>query len=129
MSGTKPCITDPEKEYFPEDPANPDPNEYTLCSRDTSDNIFFVPRAPGYPYRCILDEMTYEQVTAVLERIPEAREDLMRITDDPTLLNMAMDVPLTEGEHEDADQLKAKLDPVSLPYYSVLNGNIDGTVR
>jgi hypothetical protein len=84
-----PCRRDPNQEYTPETLVNPDAAHCTLCTGDTSNNIFFVPRAPGFPGRCVLDELTFEQVESVLQRVPCAKKDLMRITDDPILLAMA----------------------------------------
>lgn len=126
---TPDCRRDPDKEYNPDDAVNPNPNQCTLCTGDTSNNMFFVPRAPGYPWRCVLDEMTYDQVSYVLERIPGAKEDLIRITDDPILLKMARDSELIESPIDDNERVRKRLNSNSLPMYTVLRGNIDGSVR
>ena len=118
------------RQYGPEDRVNPNHNCCTVCNKDTSNNIFFVPRAPGYPGRCILDEMTFEDVHRALTTIPKAKEDLLRITDDPELRDMAMESKLVQS---DADDNKVATDLINkrgtLPFYTVLRGNTDGTIR
>lgn len=124
-----PCRRDPDQEYDPEAGVNPDPNNCTLCTGDTSDNMFFVPRAPGYPPKCVLDELTYSQVLILLQRVPRAKPDLMRITDDPILLRMARESRLVEDPIEENERMRKKLHANSLPMYTVLKGNIDGSIR
>lgn len=121
------CGTDPLKEYDPDSPVNPRPNECTLCTGDTKDNIFCVPRAPGYPPRCILDEMTWDQVYEVLRMVPKAKGDLMRITCDPALLTLARDTELVESPFDESEKVQKRLDANSLPMYTLFNGNFDGT--
>jgi hypothetical protein len=127
--GVTPCRNDPNKEYGPEDPVNPDPAHCTLATGDTTNNIFFVPRAPGYPPRCVLDELTYEQVAIILQRVPCAKADLMRITDDQILLEMARDSRLIESPLDEDERMRKKMHENTLPIYTVLNGNFDGTPR
>jgi len=123
-----PCRRDPEKEYDPNLPVNPDPNHCTLCTGDKTDNIFYQPGAPGSHGRCILDELTYEQVYLVLERTPKAKKDLLRITDDPILIAMANDSRVVEDPIDEDERMRKRLHRNSLPLYSsVLNGNFDGT--
>jgi len=109
------------------DSCNPTP-ECTLCTGDKTDNIFFVPRAPGYPGRCILDEMTYEQVYEVLRRVPKAKADLIRITSDPTLLQLAQTTQLVQCPQIEADRVQRRLNRNTLPFYTLFRGNIGGDV-
>lgn len=125
--GSSPCRRDPNDQYDPGLRVNPDPNNCTLCTGNTSNNIFYVPRAPGYPWRCVLDELTYEQVSLVLQRVPGAKEDLMRITDDPILLALARDSRLVGSDLDESEQVRKRLHENSLPMYTVLKGNFDGT--
>lgn len=126
-----PCHDDPchEKlpEFGPDDPVNPDPTQCTLCTGDTSNNVFFSSRAPGFPGRCVLDEMTYEQVSMVIQRVPGAKEDLMRITDDPLLLKLASESCLVESPLDENERVQKRINANTLPMYTVLCGNIDGT--
>jgi hypothetical protein len=122
------CHRDPNQEYDPDAGVNPDPNNCTLCTGDTSDNIFFVPRAPGYPPKCVLDELTYSQVWILLQRVPKAKSDLLRITDDPILVRMAESSKLVESPHDEDERMRKKLHENSLPMYTVLKGNIDGSL-
>lgn len=107
---------------------NPNPR-CTLCTKDKINNIFCVPRAPGYPPRCILDEMTYEQVYEVLQRVPGAKRDLIKITDDPILLKLAETTRLRTPPQDAADRLQKKMNANSLPFYTVMRGNFDGHVK
>jgi len=108
---------------------NPDKNCCTVCTGDTTCNMFFQDRAAGFPGRCILDEMTYEQVQCILIRNPRAKYDLLRITDDPILLAMARDSKLLESPQADGERAAKKLNANSIPYYTLFKGNTDGTTR
>lgn len=122
------CGRDPDQEYDPDTLANPNPNQCTLCTGDVSDNIFFVPRATGYQGRCMLDEMTYDQISLTLSKVPKAKEDLIRITDDQILLRMARTSRLKESPLDEDEKMRKKLHENSLPFYTVLGGNVDGSI-
>lgn len=108
---------------------NPNKNCCTMCTGDTKCNVWFTLRAPGFPGRCILDEITYDEVYEVLRRNPKAADDLMRITNNPKLLALAREVKLTQTDQDDAEQAAKRLDANSLPFYTVMKGNGDGTIR
>lgn len=108
---------------------NPNKNCCTKCTGDTKCNIWFQLRAPGYPGRCILDELTYDQVYEVLRRNPNAARDLMRITTDPKLLSLAREVKLTESPQDDDARAEKLIDKNTLPYYTVMKGNTGGDIR
>lgn len=108
---------------------NPNKNCCTMCTGDTKCNVWFTLRAPGFPGRCILDEITYDEVYDVLRRNPQAADDLMRITNNPKLLALAREVKLSQTDQDDAEQAAKRLNSNSLPFYTVLRGNGDGTVR
>ena len=104
---------------------NPNHNTCTVCTGDTSNNIFFVPRGEGFPGRCILDEMTFGQVYAVLRRTPRAAVDLRKITDDPILLRMANTVTVVEPRDVADRRVMNRINPRSgLPYYYVFRGKL-----
>lgn len=121
-----PWRNDPNKEYDPDSPVNPDPTHFTVCTGDLTNNIFFIPKAPGYPGRAILDEMTYDQVHNALLTLPAAKKDLLRITDDPTLIAMANETKLVVSEFTEGDNTQRKFMQGTLPYYTILRGNWDG---
>ena len=106
----------------------------SVCTGDHSNNIFWREGAPGYPGQCILDSMDFEQLFVVLQRVPQAAEHLRRITSDQRLLKFANEVPLADSELAD-DQKAADLinkgrgNTGTLPFYTVLRGNSDGTIR
>lgn len=121
------CVEDPCANLCPTAPVNPDYPCSTVCTGDTSNNIWFEPGPPGFPGKCKLDLLTYEQVIAVLQRVPCARRDLLRITTDPCLVELANKVPLLVPEQEENKAVADRLMRNSLPFYTLLRGNIDGS--
>lgn len=111
------------------DDVNPFKNKCSMCTGDTKDNVWFQLRAPGFAGRCILDELTYDQVYDVLRRNPQAAKDLMRITTNPKLLSLAREVKLIKTDQQDDEEAARRLQANTLPYYTLHKGNTDGTVR
>lgn len=109
------------------DAVNLNPNDCTVCNGDTSDNIWFRPGPPGYPGKCKLDLLTYDQVHAVLSRVPCAKDHLLRITSDPCLIRLANTTRLRVAEIESNKMATDRINANTLPYYTVLRGNVDGT--
>ena len=109
-------------------PVNPDKNECTVCTLDTSDNLWFLPRAPGYPGRCVLDELTYDDVYQVLLRNPNAAADLARITDDCKLLALSREVKVEQDPLEDDKRFADNINRNTLPYYTQFAGNVGGDI-
>jgi hypothetical protein len=108
---------------------NPEKNCCTKCSGDPNNNIWFEIR-PGRPGRCILDELTYEQVWLVLLRNPNAKKDLLKITTDATLIQLANNVNLEVDELDDDQKVENMINKQgTLPYYTLFRGNIDGSIR
>jgi hypothetical protein len=73
----------------------------------------------------MLDTMTDQQVIYVLERDEEARADLLKVTSDPHLLELARTVPrLPTVERMDAEQAQYNQpnNPGSIPFYAVFRG-------
>jgi hypothetical protein len=113
------------------DDVNPNYQTCTVCDGDKSDpnNVWFVNGV------CKLDQLTYDQVWMVLQRVPRAKADLQKITKDPTLLSLANDARLISDPLDDD---KAAADLINkgrgtgagtLPYYTVLRGNTDGSIK
>ena len=116
------------------DPIN-QPNCPTKCTGDHTNNMFWREGAPGFPGQCILDQMDFEQLFVVLQRVPSAAEHLRRITSDEKLLTLAREVKLADSELAD-DQKAADMvnkgrgtGAGTLPFYTVLRGNSDGSIR
>ncbi len=98
-------------------PPPPAPGTFTFCDGDTTNNYWVEDGV------CMLDTLRVDQVVYALERNPEARADLRRVTSDPELLKMADEVPtLPSKEEEDALQQTHNND--ILPYYTVFRGNL-----
>ncbi len=101
---------------------NPEKNCCTVCSGDLADNVWFVNG------KCLLDELTYEQVWEVMLRNPDAKKHLQRITADPTLLLLARDTSLIKDEIEDDRQAVKRIDGEGLPFYKIFRGNTGGDI-
>jgi len=74
---------------------------------------------------CMLDTMCDEQIIYVLERDEQARMDLLQITSDPHLLELARTVPrLPTVEQMDVEQaqLNQPNNSGSIPFYSIFRG-------
>lgn len=137
--GPNPCSSVPQlNEIDLSTNINATPNVCTFCTGDTTDNIWFIPGAPGYPGQCRLDQLTFEQVHDVLQRVPQAKKDLLRITTDPVLVQLANETRLTNDDIE-ADQKSvnlinrgvAGLNPGTnrtIPFYTVFRGNFGGDI-
>lgn len=104
------------------DDVNPNPQSCTVCTGDTANNIFFVNG------RCKLDQMTYEQVYFLLQRVPRAKADLMRVTNDPTLLSLAREARPSNQDQLDDQRAQKIINGNTLPMYNVFKGNPNGNV-
>lgn len=104
------------------DDVNPDPHGCTVCTGDTKENIFFVEG------RCKLDQMTYDQVYFLLQRVPRAKDDLVRITRDPTLLLLARDARPSNQDDIDSRRMEKLINGNSIPLYTALKGNPTGNI-
>jgi len=78
--------------------------------------------APGI---CLLDTMCRAQVIYSIERDDKARDDLLAVTSDPELRQLAHTVPrLPTAEVADMEQsyLNRSNDPASIPFYAISRG-------
>jgi len=97
----------------------------TRCDRDTANNVWVEHGVgPGdclTPGVCLLDSMNDCDIIYVLERNERARADLLRVTSDPHLIDLANQVQrLPLGEEEDA--LMNMLNNEPLPLYTHFHG-------
>lgn len=125
--GFNPCSCG--SQAFMNTKVNLDPNCCTVCTGDTECNIWFEPGPPGYPGKCKLDLMTYEQVHRVLQRVPYAKAQLLKITSDECLIRLANNTKLIVPPQEASQLVERRLNANTIPYYTVLRGNTDGTPR
>lgn len=99
----------------------------TKCDGNTKDNVW-VERGPSPGDEdcigiCLLDTMSEAQVIHSVERDDQARADLLRVTTDPRLLEIARTTPrlLTE-EWSDTTQKTVNRSSESIPFYSIFRG-------
>jgi hypothetical protein len=74
---------------------------------------------------CLLDTMSDAQVIYTIEHDEAAREDLLRVTTDPRLIELATTVPrLPVVEEVDAEQAvnNRTNEPSAIPFYAVFRG-------
>lgn len=112
-------------EINPDDDVNPG-RGCTVCTGDVTNNVWFVARAPGFAGRCILDELTFDQVAHVLSKNPRAKADLLRITTDPRLVRLANEAKLVETDQTADERFARKLNSDILPHYTVTRGKLNG---
>lgn len=98
----------------------------TLCTKCHKDNMWWRPGAPGYGGQCTLDQLNIDQIYFVLQRVPNAARDLLKITDDPKLVFMAHNTKLIVPDHEDSDISMRTINGNSLPYFKLFKGRIGG---
>lgn len=103
----------------------------TMCDRyRPGDRNVWVERGdtPGSenaPGICLLDTMTEDQVIYVLERDEVARRDLLTVTTNPDLLNLAATiVRLPTAELVDMEQKTGNRsdEAASIPFYAIFRG-------
>lgn len=103
------------------------PNGPTRCDRydPSQPNVWVEKGGPGYTGICMLDTMTDDQIIYTLIHDDKAREDLAKITTDPTLLAMVQEVPKLPGQSEtDREQALVNMphEIGTAPLYSVFRG-------
>lgn len=120
---TTPCSCNP---HFPPgylDPCPPKP--CTRCTGDWTNNSWIERESPEAMGVCLLDNLCEEQIIAILERNDQARADLLRITSDPRLLELARTVQRLPAQQQDDATMTAlnrPNTPASLPFYAVFRG-------
>ncbi len=97
----------------------------TYCDLDRKNNVWVEGAVDdnGNGGVCMLDTMTESQIVGVLQCNERAREDLLKITSDPCLRQLAETVPRLSTE-EPADQLQRQTNrhKDSIPFYTVFRG-------
>lgn len=119
-------IYQPDCEESPENPcACPTPVRKTYCDGDTTNNLW-VERDPNSPDAigiCLLDTMSEPQIINSLQRSCQARVDLLRVTTDKHLRELALTTPpLPTQEEMDQDQRLLNRDAESIPLYTQFRG-------
>lgn len=103
-----------------DDIPNPNYNECTVCNGDTKNNIWFVNG------KCLLDTSSYETIYMTLKRNPNAKADLLRITSDPVLRQLAMDTVFLADEQKADEAVTQKIARGRIPFYSLFKGKMGG---
>jgi hypothetical protein len=96
----------------------------TKCNRDRVNNVWLEgANEDGEGGVCLLDTMSEDQVIYVLQRDEVARADLLRVTSDARLLELATIVSSLSKE-QGGDQLQKMINrsSESIPFYSIFRG-------
>lgn len=98
----------------------------TKCDRDTTNNVWVEkPDGEDVPGVCMLDTMDTEGIANVIARNDRARMDLMRVTSDPALQELARTVPRLTPTYEE-EKIQQALDSARRanmsPFYSIFRG-------
>jgi hypothetical protein len=105
----------------------------TMCDRDTKDNVW-VERGPNPGDElcigiCLLDTLSEPQIIHVIERDDRARQDLLRVTSDARLLEIARTVPrlpTVEESDEQQKDINRSYTAASIPFYAIFQGRPPG---
>lgn len=101
------------------------PPAETLCNLDRRNNVWVEGAdANGVGGICMLDNMTEDQVVGVLKVDDRARADLLKVTSDTRLRELA-DTVTRLPEKEESDKLQSEINrnKDSIPFYSIFRGN------
>ena len=121
------CCENQDEPINPDDKVNQDPDQGSLCDLDCRNNIWYQPDVIGYDCKCLLDNLTYDQITEVLQKNPNAAADLKKITSHPTLLMMANKATLVMSEIDDNRVVANRLNRgACMSFYTVFRGNMNG---
>lgn len=91
------------------DPVFTSTSGITFCDGDRRNNVWLEGSTPeGYGGICLIDTMTKSQIIYVLERDDKARADLMRVTSNVDLQELAATVPRLPGIYE-GDRLQKEI--------------------
>ena len=101
------------------------PPPTTKCDRDKTNNVWVEGHDPehGVPGICLLDTLEDFQVIDVLQRDERARQDLLRVTSDPHLLDLAVKIPrFATTREEDELQKDFGTTTSASPFYAIFRG-------
>lgn len=101
-----------------------DPNCFrSLCTGPRAGNVWVEGDVgpDGTGGICLLDTMELPQIINSIQRDDQARSDLLKITDNEYLLNLAHTLPPLPKVNE-GDVLQKEMNQNSIPFYSIFRG-------
>lgn len=103
-------------------PADSEEPRPTLCDRDRKCNVWVEGAdAEGNGGICLLDTLEECDVIQSLHRSQRAHDDLMRVTSNERLRELALTVPLYP-QTNDGDNLQKEVNQNTIPFYAVFRG-------
>lgn len=108
------------------DPAPQDPSCFrTLCDGNRANNVWVEGAdAEGNSGICLLDTMELDQIIGVIQRDPQARIDLLKVTTNEYLQNLANTLPPLPTTNEGDDLQKQVNQNTVTPFYTIFKGQI-----
>lgn len=100
----------------------PEPCARTLCDGQRANNVWVEGAdAEGNGGICLLDTMELDQIIHSLQRDPQAKVDLLTVTHNEYLRNLANTTPLLPQGNE-GDTLQKEMNQNTIPFYSIFRG-------
>lgn len=102
-----------------------DPSHFrTLCDGNRMNNVWSEGTTESVIGICMLDTLEEYQIIHILQRDPQARIDLPKVTTNPYLLNMLERIPMLPSGNE-GDQLQKEVNQNTVsPFYTQFRGQI-----
>ena len=102
-----------------------DPTHFhTLCDGERINNVWVEGGTETVIGICMLDTLEECQIINIIQRDPQARIDLAKVTTNPYLLNMLERIPMLPGVNE-GDELQKEVNQNTVsPFYSQFRGQI-----
>lgn len=97
---------------------------HTLCDGERINNVWVEGGTATVIGICMLDTLEEHQIINIIQRDPQARIDLAKVTTNPYLLNMLERIPMLPGVNE-GDELQKEVNQNTVsPFYSQFRGQI-----
>lgn len=95
----------------------------SLCDGQRANNVWVEGSVDenGEGGICLLDTMELDQIINSIQRDPQARVDLLSVTTNEYLHNLARTIPQLPGVNE-GDELQKEMNQNTIPFYSIFRG-------
>lgn len=120
-----PCTCASTPDPFCVDGQAQDPSHFrTLCDGERLNNVWVEGATESVIGICMLDTLEEHQIVHIIQRDPQARIDLAKVTTNSYLLNLLERVPMLPSGNE-GDQLQKEVNQNTVsPFYTQFRGQI-----
>lgn len=97
----------------------------TCCDLNRLNNVWVEGEYPETGAVCMLDNLTIASISEILTRDPRARQDLVKVTSNPYLRDLAAQVPQLSTQ-DDGDRVQKQASQIlgAGPFYTLFRGQI-----